>query len=69
MEMDDIEPPYRAESNESRARVVDESERVVLECGNLANAEHYVALLNQAYQRGFKAGFRAAKRGSGPSNH
>jgi hypothetical protein len=61
--MDEIESPYRAQSTESRGQVVDETEKVILDCGNLASAEQYAALLNQAFQRGFKAGFRAAKRG------
>lgn len=62
--MAETESPYRAESDENRFRVVDESGRVELECGSLASAEHYAALLNQAFQRGFKAGYRAAKRKS-----
>jgi hypothetical protein len=62
--MDEIESPYRAQSEESQFRVVDESGRVVLNCGGLASAEQYAALLNQAFQRGYKAGFRAARRGS-----
>jgi len=60
--MNEIESPYRVQSSEGHIRVVDESGRVVLNCGDLANAEQYVALLNQAFQRGFKAGFRAARR-------
>ena len=61
--MDEIEPPYRTQSTEGRAQVVDESGKVVLDCGNasLASAEQYAVLLNQAFQRGFKAGYRAAK--------
>lgn len=60
--MDDIEPPYRTQSTDGHAEVVDESGKVVLDCGNLASAEQYMALLNQAFRRGFKAGYRAAKR-------
>lgn len=61
--MDDIEPPYRTQSTENQFQVVDESGRMVLSSGDRANADQYVALLNQAFQRGYKAGFRAAKRG------
>jgi hypothetical protein len=60
---DEIEPPYRVESTESQFRVVDESGRTVLSTGNRENAEQYAAMLNQAFQRGFKSGYRAAKRG------
>lgn len=61
--MNEIEPPYRIQPTESHFQVVDESGRVALSSGDRANAEQYAALLNQAYQRGYKAGFRAAKRG------
>jgi hypothetical protein len=61
--MNEIERSYRAQAIEGRAQVVDEAGKVVLDCGNLASAEQYAVLLNQAFQRGFKAGFRAAKRG------
>lgn len=60
--MDEIELPYRTQSTEGHARVVDESGKAVLDCGNVASAEQYATLLNQAFQRGFKAGYRAAKR-------
>jgi len=62
--MDDIESPYRTQSTEGHAQVVDETGKVVLDCGNLASAEQYAVLLNQTFQRGFKSGFRAAKRSS-----
>ncbi|HEY1789653.1 MAG TPA: hypothetical protein VGJ73_16010 [Verrucomicrobiae bacterium] len=60
---DENESPYCAQSEEGRFRVVNESGKVVLDCGSLASAEQYATLLNQAFQRGFKAGFRAGKRG------
>ncbi|HXC34770.1 MAG TPA: hypothetical protein VNV43_02785 [Candidatus Acidoferrales bacterium] len=62
--MDDIQSPYQIESNKSHFQVVDESGRVMLDCGDLVNAEQYAAMLNEAFRRGFKAGYRAAKRGS-----
>jgi hypothetical protein len=60
---DDDDLHYRVESTESQFRVVDESGRTVLSSGNRENAEQYAAMFNQAFQRGFKAGYRAAKRG------
>lgn len=60
--MDESVSPYEVQSAESHIRVVDESGRVVLNCASLANAEQYVALLNQAFERGYKAGYRAARR-------
>jgi hypothetical protein len=62
--MDDFEPPYQIKPNESHFQVVDESGRVMLGCGDRVNAEQYAAMLNEAFRRGFKAGYRAAKRGS-----
>jgi hypothetical protein len=61
--MDETEPPYQVLPVENQFQVVDDSGRVVLNSGDRANAEQYVALLNQAFQRGYKAGFRAARRG------
>ena len=60
--MDPAELPFRPQSEQGRFRVVDESGRIILECGDRASAEQYAALLNEAYRRGFKAGYRAAKR-------
>ena len=59
--MDEIDSPYRVQPTENQFQVVDESGRMVLSTGDRANAEQYATLLNQAFQRGFKAGFRAAK--------
>jgi hypothetical protein len=60
---DDNKLPYQVESTENQFRVVDESGRTVLSSGNRENAEQYAAMLNQAFQRGYKAGYRTAKRG------
>jgi len=62
--MDEIDPPYQVQQTEDQYQVLDESGRLVLNSRDRANAEQYAALLNQAFQRGFKAGFRAAKRGA-----
>ncbi|HEV2318725.1 MAG TPA: hypothetical protein VGV18_03180 [Verrucomicrobiae bacterium] len=61
--MDENDLPYRTQSNNGRFQVVDPSGKVIVNCGDAATAEHYMALLNQAFARGFKAGFRAAKSG------
>ena len=53
--------PYRVESEGDGYRVVDREGNVVISSGSAANAEHYAALLNQAYRRGYKAGFRDAR--------
>jgi hypothetical protein len=62
--MDEVETPYQVQSVESTIQVVDGSGRVVLNFGDRANAEQYAAMLNQAFERGFKAGYRAARQKS-----
>ncbi|MGH8023259.1 MAG: hypothetical protein ACRED1_06745 [Limisphaerales bacterium] len=61
--MDETQPPYRVQPGDDHFQVVDPAGRVMLDCGNRESAEQYALLLNQAFQRGFKAGFRAGKRG------
>ena len=43
-------------------KVVDWEGNVIITASSAANADQYAALLNQAYRRGYKAGFRTAKR-------
>ncbi len=55
-------PPYHAAQQDSGAHVVADADgQAVCACGDAANAQHYAALLNQAYRRGYKAGYRAGK--------
>jgi len=58
----DADPPYRTQPNVGQFDVMDETGRLVVACGDTANAEQYAALLNEAYRRGYKAGYRAARR-------
>ena len=60
--MEEVESPYRLEPDRGRFKVVDESGRIILTCGDAGSAEQYVVLLNEAYRRGHKAGYRQAKR-------
>jgi hypothetical protein len=53
--------PFRVEVADGEFRVVNMAGEVVLVCGNEANAIQYVALLSQAYRRGYKAGYRKAR--------
>jgi hypothetical protein len=57
----DENEPFRVEVADGEFRVVDLAGQVVLVCGNEANASQYVALLSQAYRRGYKAGYRKAR--------
>jgi hypothetical protein len=56
--------PYRAEGANEDWRIVDSAGKVALVCGSEANASQYAVLLNQAYRRGYKAGYRKARGGS-----
>lgn len=54
--------PYRVEPEGDGFEVVDGEGNVTITSTASANADQYAALLNQAYRRGYKAGFRNAKR-------
>lgn len=54
--------PYRVEPEGEAFEVVDGEGNVIITSTAAANADQYAALLNQAYRRGYKAGFRNAKR-------
>jgi len=55
------DPCYRFEEKNGRYTVLDGTDRVVMECGDEASATHYTVLLNEAYRRGYKAGYRAGR--------
>jgi hypothetical protein len=60
--VDPADSPFQPQFEQGRFRVVDKSGRIILDCGDRGSAEQYAALLNEAYRRGFKAGYRAARR-------
>ena len=53
--------PYRVDAEGDLYGVFDAEGNVVCTCGDPLNAQQYAALLNQAFERGYKAGYRAAK--------
>lgn len=55
------ESPYRAKQTAHSFIIEDDQGRRILDCRDRQSAEQYVVLLNQAHQRGYKAGFRAAR--------
>ena len=55
---DPDELAYKVQRDGERFCVVDLKERIVIACNDAANAEQYAVLMNQAFQRGFKAGVR-----------
>lgn len=54
-------PPYAVEPEDGRFRVVDGEGNTILVCGDAASAEQYAVLMNQAFRRGFSAGYREAR--------
>ncbi len=59
----DQNQPYRVTPHDSGSyRVLDATGQTVCSCHDADNAQHYATLLNQAYRRGYKAGYRAAKQ-------
>ncbi len=59
---DEDRKPYRVHEKNGMWSVVDDDGQMVCACGAEANAEHYVVLLNQAHERGYRRGYRDAKR-------
>jgi hypothetical protein len=61
--MPDLElPPYRVNARDGCFEVLDRSNKPVMTCRDEGSATNYVDLLNQAYQRGYKNGYRDAKK-------
>ena len=56
--------PYRVKADVGRFEVVTDSGRSIVLCRDQQDAEQYAVLLVEAYERGFKAGFRSARRAS-----
>lgn len=59
--MDD-ERPYEVRAEDDVYAVVDQNGREILRCRDKNSAAHYVVLLTEAFRRGYKLGYRAAKR-------
>lgn len=58
----DEQEPYRIEPDGARFKVVDWEGNAALACGDRPSAEQYAVLMNEAFRRGFKAGFRKARK-------
>ena len=64
---DDGRGPYRAETTDGGAKVVDGQGRTVMTCSDAASAGHYAVLLNDGYKRGYKDGYRDGRRSLSPA--
>jgi hypothetical protein len=54
--------PYQVSATPGRFEVQDESGRTLVVCRDESSATDYAVLLSEAYRRGYKAGYRQAKR-------
>jgi len=49
---------YTLSEHDQRFEVRNAFSRVIMVCGDKGSAEHYVLMLNDAYEAGYKSGFR-----------
>ena len=52
---------YRVNERDGKFEVLNDSDSVILVCQDEASATNYAVLLSEAYQRGYKAGYRDGK--------
>ena len=64
--MDD-EDAYEVREDAAGFQVRDAAGANIMTCRDRRSAEHYAVLLNRAFRKGYKLGFRAARRGSDAS--
>ena len=57
----DEKEPYRIEPDGPRFKITDWEENVALLCSDRPSAEQYAVLMNQAFRRGYKVGYRKAR--------
>jgi hypothetical protein len=53
---------YRVNERDGKFEVLNDSGSVVLVCEDKASATNYAVLLSEAYQRGYKVGYRDGKK-------
>jgi hypothetical protein len=52
---------HRVNERDGKFEVLNDSGSVILVCGDEASATNYAVLLSEAYQRGYKVGYRDGK--------
>lgn len=53
---------YSVQERNTRFEVCSASGRTILVCEDEGSASHYAALLNEAYQAGYKTGYRDGRK-------
>ena len=61
-QQEDRAPAYVVEQKDNKHGVIDRSGRTILQCADAQNAMHYASLMNQAFEVGYKAGYRDANK-------
>ena len=54
-------PAYRVLPEDEQFRVAGNKGRTIMVCRDEPSATHYVVLLNEAFQHGYRAGYRDGK--------
>jgi hypothetical protein len=57
----DDDHPYRVVADSGDYQVTDGDGRVIMVCKDDRSAEHYAALLTQAFRQGYRMGYRVGK--------
>ena len=57
--------PYKVKTLNDRFEVLDASQRVVMVSRDEGSAKQYAVLFNEAFRRGYKAGYRDARKTAG----
>lgn len=55
---DDRQSAYIVKQSDARFEVCASSGRVIMVCADKASAQHYAALLSEAYKSGYKSGYK-----------
>ena len=53
---------HRVIERDGKFEVLNDSGSIILVCGDEASATNYAVLLSEAYQRGYKVGYRDGKK-------
>jgi hypothetical protein len=53
---------HRVNERDGKFEVLNDSDNVVLVCQDEASATNYAVLLSEAFQRGYRAGYRDGKK-------
>jgi len=53
---------YSLANKDGQFEIRNKAERAIMVCGDQTSASHYLSLLNEAFQAGYKSGYRAGRK-------